>query len=300
MTKNKSTKYITNLYQIPEEEKIGNFFLKSSLNLKSGFGDIYVVLDKNEDELILKIQKKKIKKNHLMNEYKIYEHLKHSKYVSNYFNYFETGLFKCLVINKYDIDLKDLYHLDIKKYDVFYKKKILFQIFNILEDIHDKMIVHQDIKLTNFTYNYLENKVYLIDFGSSYIQTNEYENNGKLVGTLIYASLNAHRSIKLNYYDDIESLLYSYIEIELYKQNKKFSWRGLSTKKHSNVERWNRVYFNKKDYLINNYLYDNLPYYLIKLIHYYIHYKKKREKQKRNRCMLKVDYTKFKKIVIKY
>jgi serine/threonine protein kinase len=300
----KKEKYISNLATVREERRINKYFLKSLIDLKSGFGDIYIVIDKTEQELIMKVQKKKInKKNHLMNEYKIYQYLIDSIYTTNYCKYFQSGDMKCLVMDKYDIDLKELYNLDMNNFHISYKKKILLQIFELFEYIHRRDVVHKDIKFANFTWNFKEEKLYIIDFGSSNIRKNRCtsEASQKITGTLRYASLNAHMSMILNHYDDIESLLYCYSEIELNRKKKKLSWRGLTSRygrrnyKQNLQDKWDTVYHRKKRYLKRDYYYDFLPTYLNILIRYFIKYKEQMEKfkKKNDENLLKIDYTFF-------
>lgn len=246
----KVVKYKTNLKKIKEESKLNKYFLKDFCNNKSGFGDIFVVIDKDENEYIMKIQKKKIKKkNYILQEYEIYEHLKGYKNISQYHDYFVCNSLRCLVIEKFDIDLKNLYNNDRI---FFYSKQNEFiaKIFKILEHIHNRDIIHGDVKFANIMYNFKEDKLYMIDFGCSRMWGKKYiqfEKNKRISGTLRYASLNAHMGNCINNYNDIESLLYSILEIELYP--KQLLWRGKSRNANGVIERWDKIYKIKKKYL---------------------------------------------------
>ena len=292
-------KFITNLKPIKEEKKIKGFFFKDYLDIDSGFGDIFLVIDHNEKEFILKVQKEKIvKRNYLLNEYNMYKHLQESTYTSNCCKYFLTTTLKCLIITKYDIDLKDLYDRDIIKFHYHYKKMIFMQMFSALEDIHKRFVIHQDIKLGNFTYNFKENKVYLIDFGASRIEpiltVPATERCKRIIGTLRYASLNSHRTMLLTPYDDIESLLYVFIEIELHRKMKKLPWRG-RTKYQTMQDKWDIVYSIKRKYLIETYTRDRLPIYLNKLIR---KYRDNIALMKKIKIPLKIFYQNYKMILI--
>ena len=90
--------------------------------------------------------------------------------------------------------------------------QIGLQIISILNSIHDKGLVHRDIKPDNFL---LGNKkqIYIIDFGfckSIETVTNVKKTTG-LIGSLTYASLNAHNYTELSFQDDLESLGYMLI-----------------------------------------------------------------------------------------
>jgi len=96
--------------------------------------------------------------------------------------------------------------------------KIGIQIINLLKTIHDKGLVHRDIKPDNFLFG-LNDKtpsIYIIDFGfcKSYIQNNQHillKNTHNLIGSRMYASINAHNFLELSRRDDLESLGYMLI-----------------------------------------------------------------------------------------
>ena len=245
-------KYRPNLKKIKEESQLNKYFLKNFCNVKSGFGDIFIVIDKDENEYIMKVQKNKIKKrNYILKEHKIYEHLKGYKNISQFYDYFECKSLRCLVLEKFDIDLKKLYNKDRI---FFYKKQSEFiaKIFKILEDIHNLDIIHGDVKFSNIMYNFKEDKLYMIDFGCSRLWEKKYiqfEKNKRISGTLRYASLNAHKGNCINNFNDIESLLYSILEVKLYPRQ--LLWKGQSKRVDSILERWDRIYKIKKRYLEN-------------------------------------------------
>ena len=96
--------------------------------------------------------------------------------------------------------------------------QIGIQIINLLKMIHDKGLVHRDIKPDNFLLG-LQKKntqIYIIDFGfcKTYLNDNkhiEIQKTNNLIGTSNFASINAHQFITLSRRDDLESLGYMLI-----------------------------------------------------------------------------------------
>jgi casein kinase I family protein HRR25 len=96
--------------------------------------------------------------------------------------------------------------------------QIGIQIIVLLKTIHEKGLIHRDIKPDNFLLGLHDQgkKIHIIDFGfcKSYI-TNEEHNpikkTNNLIGSISYASINAHDCIELSRRDDMESLGYMLI-----------------------------------------------------------------------------------------
>ena len=92
--------------------------------------------------------------------------------------------------------------------------KIGIKIVLLLKTIHEKGLVHRDIKPDNFLFELNSyNQLYLIDFGfcKTYLDGNKHiegKSINNLIGSLNYASLMSHRRHELSRRDDLESLSY--------------------------------------------------------------------------------------------
>jgi len=92
--------------------------------------------------------------------------------------------------------------------------KIAIKIVILLRTIHEKGLIHRDIKPDNFLLGLNDKKnIYIIDFGfcKSYIKDNKNIPQKKLhnlIGSLNYSSVNSHKLIELSRRDDLESLGY--------------------------------------------------------------------------------------------
>jgi len=94
-----------------------------------------------------------------------------------------------------------------------------------LEDLHTLGFVHRDIKPQNIllgpkTSKEEHNKIFLVDFGLSnqyltdsgdHIEDTPDSRYASVVGTAIFASINAHMGIEITRRDDVESLVYTLI-----------------------------------------------------------------------------------------
>eukprot|EP00347_Sterkiella_histriomuscorum_P017626 403348619 len=98
---------------------------------------------------------------------------------------------------------------------------ILIQMLEAIQSVHQRGLIHRDIKPTNFVMGLKneKNKVYLVDFGlaKEHIckRTNKpYEprQNTEFRGTIAYASVNAHNKEELARRDDLWSFFFILLE----------------------------------------------------------------------------------------
>ena len=148
---------------------------------------------------------------------------------------------------------KSLEYLFEKKNNKFSLKTVCMlgiQMITRLQYIHNKHILHRDIKPDNFIMGLDNNswKVYLIDFGlskkyrsSKTLKHIKFAEHKKLIGTARYASINALAECEQGRRDDMEAL--GYVLMYFLKGN--LPWQGLKINRRD--DRYRKIYEKKKE-----------------------------------------------------
>ena len=144
--------------------------------------------------------------------------------------------------------LEDVFQSQQKKFSIKTVCMIGIQMLDRLEFIHNKNIIHRDIKPDNFVLG-LDNKshiIYVLDFGlskkfrsSRTHQHIKFNVNKKLTGTARYASINALKGCEQSRRDDLEAIGY----VLMYFLRGSLPWQGLHV--HKGEDRYKKI-LNKK------------------------------------------------------
>ena len=162
-------------------------------------------------------------------------------------------------IQNYNIAVMELMGKSLKKLFLKTSKKkmsircvcnIGYQMIEILKFIHDKHIIHRDIKPDNFVIGINEKKkyIYLLDFGlakqyrsSKTLKHYPMVQKKKLTGTARYASINALSGFEQSRRDDLEAV--GYVLMYFLKGN--LPWQGLTIKNKD--DKYGNILLKKKE-----------------------------------------------------
>ena len=225
---------ICNKYQLLE--KIG----------EGSFGTIYKGENIRTKELVaIKIEPIKNNTKLLKNESIIYQYLNNNMFATiKWFGKDSNNYY--MIINLLGESLESFK----ERKGTFSLKLILqigIQVIILLKEIHNKGLIHRDIKPDNFLFglNSKNKQIYIIDFGfcKTFLNDNnthiEFKKTNNLIGTSNFASVNAHNFNELSRRDDLESL--GYMLIYFYFGN--LTWQDCSN---------NEIIKNMKNNITNN------------------------------------------------
>jgi serine/threonine protein kinase len=179
------------------------------------FGEIYKGENiRTQEHVAIKVEAISNNLKLLKNESVIYQYLAGLQGVPNvkWFGKDTTNYY--MVLNLLGDSLQTLLNSK-KNFSLKLVLQVGLQIILVLQSIHEKGLVHRDIKPDNFLLGNNESKkqIYIIDFGfcKSVENVTDTKKTTGLIGSLTYASLNAHNYTELSYRDDLESLGYMLI-----------------------------------------------------------------------------------------
>ena len=208
---------------------------KLKKRLGSGsFGSIYSAEYQNQ-EYAINLEEKLRGQNLLENE----------AYIMSYLNgpglpfvksYGYSSKHNILVMELMGKSLEDIFEsFVVKKMTPRCVCNIGYQMIEILEFIHNKHVIHRDIKPDNFVIGLKEKRkyIYILDFGlskkyrsSRTLQHYQIVKSKNLTGTARYASINALNGLTQSRRDDLEAVGY----VLMYFLRGKLPWQGIPVK----------------------------------------------------------------------
>ena len=240
------------------------FFEKYKVLRKIGqgsFGRIYTCQDIISNELYaMKVEQNSFYNNVLETESKYLNYLKGFG-IPDLIFFGRSEKYFILIESLLGKSLENLYcesHGNFNTKDVC---MIGIQILDRLEYIHNKNIIHRDVKPDNFVIgnNDDKNNIYMIDFGLAKRYRNPltqehipFKLTKRLTGTARYASVNALKGGEQSRKDDLESLNY----MLLYFLKGSLPWQGVLGL--TKGEKYKKIYHMKKNISAEK-LYENLP-----------------------------------------
>nr|XP_055100970.1 casein kinase I [Symphalangus syndactylus] len=197
------------------------------------FGDVYLgITTTNGEEVAVKLESQKVKHPQLLYESKLYTILQGGVGIPHMHWYGQEKDNNVLVIDLLGPSLEDLFNFCSRRFTMKTVLMLADQMISRIEYLRTKNFLHRDIKPDNFLMGTGRhcNKLFLIDFGlakkyrdNRTRQHIPYREDKHLIGTVRYASINAHLGIEQSRRDDVESLGYVF----MYFNRTSLPWQGL-------------------------------------------------------------------------
>ena len=212
------------------------------------FGSIYSAEFENQ-YFAIKLEEKNKGQNLLENEAYIMSYLNGPglPYVKS-FGY--SNKHNILVMELMGKSLEDIFEsFVVKKMTTRCVCNIGYQMIEIMEYIHNKHVIHRDIKPDNFVVGLNEKRkyIYILDFGlskkyrsSRTLKHYEIVKNKNLTGTARYASINALNGLTQSRRDDLEAIGY----VLMYFLRGRLPWQGIPVK--NKEDRYRKIMERKK------------------------------------------------------
>jgi serine/threonine protein kinase len=213
--------------------KVGSSWALQQRIGAGAFGEIYSgehIITK--EEVAIKLEPWQARPPQLFNESRIYKMLAGGVGIPQVRWYGVEGDYTVLVMDLLGRSLEDLFEMCQRRFSLKTVLMIADQLLARLQYLHEKGVIHRDIKPDNFVIgsDQQSNIIYVIDFGLARRYRDPHTNQhipfreGKsLVGTARYTSINTHIGIEQSRRDDLEGLAY----VLIYLLKGSLPWMGL-------------------------------------------------------------------------
>lgn len=209
-------------------------------NLSSGeFGKVQKIKNKFTNKL-LAVKIEPVKNNTLEYEAKIYTYLSGISNIPQIKSYKNDGINNYLFMELMDYDLKYFKKNNFSQLSVYKNtcREIIIKLIDIFKNIHNKNIIHRDVKPDNICFH--NNHIKIIDFGLSKLIDDKKTTINSIIGTPNYVSLRILNYCEPTRLDELESLCYIFIYLILddILLDKYFSETNLSKKKPETINKY--------------------------------------------------------------
>ncbi len=257
----------------PEKDSLSNtiFFSKYKTLNKLGegsFGKVYKAIY-DDEYFALKMEDPSLNHNLLENEANVLQYLQGPN-IPKFETYGFNKEHNVLVMQLLDKSLDDILY-KLKTFSVKTTTMIGYQMINILEYIHNKHIIHRDVKPDNFVMGRkeLNGTLYIVDFGlakkyrsSRTLKQLPLTKRKSLTGTARYASIHALQGYEQSRRDDLESVGYTL----MYFLRGNLPWQSIKVK--NKEERYKKI-LNKKKKISSKELGEGFPIEFAEILDYF-------------------------------
>ena len=276
---NKEIKNNNNNQQKASKKQFGDYICSNDDKIGSGsFGEVLYGVQKNSyREVAVKVLSSDTSQDNIKREINFTRQLQGYPGFPTLYFWGQSEKKNIIVESLLGPSLDKLFKFCGRKFPLKTVCLIGLEMIKRLETMHEKGILHRDLKPNNLawgnynnSYNYLSlnnnnnninnfdkldiNTIYLIDFGlsCSYWENHKEQKHYKpgsglnFVGTLRYASLNSHQGIRQSRRDDLESMIY----ILIYFLKGNLPWQDVKAK--NKEERYKAIYQIKSKVTIDS------------------------------------------------